>query len=832
IGFPLYWALKSKNVDNKVLFPIVYSFNNPERSSLTIFPLFSYGHTTDSSKSHLAVTPLFWHVKNENEVSNVLFPVFWNHTEYLKNDTIRKNLLLPFYWSYKTKNVDNKILFPLVYSFRDTNRISLTAIPFFSYGHNADFSKSHLVVTPLFWHVKNENAVSNVLFPLFWNQTQYAINDTIRKNVLFPLYWATKSKNVDNKVLFPLVYSFKNKERSSFTFFPLFSYGHKTDSSMNYFAASPLFWHVKTKESVNNVLFPIFWNQKQFLKDDTIRKTVAFPLYWAVKSKEVDNKILFPLVYSLKNKERSSFTFFPLFSYGHKTDSSMNYFAASPLFWHVKTKESVNNVLFPVFWNQKQFLKDDTIRKTVAFPLYWATKSKDVDNKIIFPLVYSLKNKERSSFTFFPLFSYGHKTDSSKNYLAVTPLFWHVKTKESVSNVLFPLFWNQKQFLKDDTITKTVAFPLYWATRSKDKNNTVLFPFAYNFNNEKRHSLTVLPIFSYGKSKDSTKSHLVVTPLFWHLKSKEGITNYLFPLYWNHTEFLKDDTTHKTIAFPFYWASKTKEHDNKVVLPFVYSFKNKHYNSLTVFPLVSTGHSPNGDTSHLMITPLAGFFHKPEKSSAYFFPVFNYKKEKDETHFSAFLFAFRHTSRPNYSKTSFIWPICENLVDSTHHSFRIAPIVWSNKTDTSNMFSIQPFFYTYKSPSRKTFILNWILYKRDEKTGVSVANSVLWRAYYKKKYENGDHETRVMHLLYANIQEKGKTEKSILPIFHSVKDTVGNKSLSVCFGIYSHSKEYKAEIKDFYEEERILWFIRLRSNYKQLKAEGKGDFFRKKSKTV
>jgi hypothetical protein len=54
-----------------------------------------------------------------------------------------------------------------------------------------------------------------------------------------------------------------------------------------------------------------------------------------------------------------------------------------------------------------------------------------------------------------------------------------------------------------------------------------------------------------------------------------------------------------------------------------------------------------------------------------------------------------------------------------------------------------------------------------------------------------------------------------------MNDSAGNRSVSVFLSFYNHFREYKPGIKDFYEEERIFWFLRLRSNYKKLLSEGK-----------
>lgn len=98
--------------------------------------------------------------------------------------------------------------------------------------------------------------------------------------------------------------------------------------------------------------------------------------------------------------------------------------------------------------------------------------------------------------------------------------------------------------------------------------------------------------------------------------------------------------------------------------------------------------------------------------------------------------------------------------------------------------------------------------------------------YERHRYQNGSYETRLLHLLYANVNLPEKREKSVFPFYYSVTYANGDKSVSVLFSFYNYFKQYKPDIKEYYQEERIFWFLRLRSNYEQLKRNGK-DFKRR-----
>jgi hypothetical protein len=894
--FPFYWTSRSKDHDNKVFFPFVWSLENKEYKSLTVFPLFSKGQRKDSTFAHLAVTPFFWRISNKFGSTNVLFPLYMNSKHIYSSDTVRREALFPFYWTLKRKNEENKIFFPLIYSFKDSSRSRLTIFPLiwtyndkerksftffplYSKSSTTDGKESTLMVTPLYWKVKRDWETWEVLFPLYWSK-QERLSDTSTWKLLIPLYFSYKDKTVHNQIITPLVYNLNGMFYKSFTFFPFFSKGKSKDSTFEHLAITPLYWQIRNGNKRTRMFFPLYWRHDEFLKNDTIRREGIFPIVWTKRSKDEHNTVLFPLVFSYKNPKRELFTVFPLFSHGK--NKHREYYAVTPFYWHVKTPTTTKNVLFPLFWNTVTKHNQDTSKRTVLFPIYWHSSNtwEHKSSTVLFPLVFNFKNKERHSFTFFPLFSYGARKDSSRSHLVVTPLFWRVKNKDNVNTVLFPiafghknkfkhsftffplfsyggtndgrrshlvvtplfwrnknengirttlfpLYWSKKDYRLYDTVTTRVFFPLYWAKKSSEENNHIFFPLVYSLKNKERRSFTFFPLFSYGKRADST-GHLMVTPLFWKVKNKTQAATTLFPLYVSRKEFLRDDTITKRFFFPLFYSVHNKYRKKDILFPLIYRVRDTAYKSFTFFPLFSFGKGVNSDKQHLMITPLFGRFHSKQETNAFLFPVFNYRRTGDEKHFSALLFLLRNTSRPDYSKTSFLWPICERLKDGNTRKFRFAPIVWYAKTDTSKMFSIQPLFYSFKSKERKTFILSAYLYKRDRIEGVSTSNSFLWRAFYTKRYENGDFEHRFLHLIVANVKVDGHREKSVLPFYHKTDEKNGDKSVSVFFGFYNHFKQFKTEINDFYEEERIFWFVRLRSNYKQLKSEGKGNFTRRK----
>lgn len=825
--FPIYWSVKSNQKNNLILFPLVFKLKDEYRSSISVFPLFSYKHWQKSNLSRFSITPLFWHFDHYNhEQQNILFPVYWNKKEISRYDTIRKNTLFPIYWSTKSKYKTNRVVFPIVFSFNNPNYKSFTLFPLFSVGRSPDFSKHHFNLLPIYWHSKTSQRAIDVVFPVWRSYQKYEAHDTIVKRTLFPLYWSKTSNNKSSQIVFPLFFSLNDQGYKSLTVLPLFSLGHSPNLTDHHFHIFPIYWHNKTNQHLTKLVLPLWFSNTKYDVYDTVSHKTLFPIYWMVKSKSKSNRIILPLAYSFKNKNRQSFTLFPLFAFG-KTNWSESFIAVSPLFWHFNGYVD-RNILFPIFWNSRENRKTDTLRKNTLFPIYWSSISKNKQNHILFPLLYSLKSDSYQSLTLFPLFSSGHSPDYSRQHSNLTLLYWHLKSKERLTDVVFPLWWSFTNYQKHDTICTEALFPIYWTVKSKSENNLILFPLIYKHHDKHKQSFSLFPLFFYGKTFGTKKHYLGITPLFWHTKNYDYTKNILFPIYWNSSLYRTTDTVKKHTLFPIYWSTKSKIMNYKIVFPLLFCSNDQVSKSITLFPLFSVGHFKNSVRKHLMISPIFVRFTNSEKTSVFLFPILQYSKTKDQTKTSILYFLFRKTKRLNFTKTSLLLPICERIKEPNNQSFRFAPIVWYKHTDSSKMSSFQPIYYSYKSPSRKSFVFCWFIYKHESRIGYSVVNSFLWKLFTIENYSNGDHETRFMHLVYADIQKQGKTEKSMLPFYHSVKNANGDQSKSIFFSFYSHFKQYNLDIKEFYEEERLFWFIRIRSNYNSIKNPDKAKYLKRK----
>ena len=206
-------------------------------------------------------------------------------------------------------------------------------------------------------------------------------------------------------------------------------------------------------------------------------------------------------------------------------------------------------------------------------------------------------------------------------------------------------------------------------------------------------------------------------------------------------------------------------------------------------------------------------------------PIFYKKKiSENESKFSFLYFLFRKSQVANRKLTSILWPICETTKDTNYRYFRFAPIIWSKKTPEHKYFSIQPLYYQSQNSEYKSYHFLWQLFTYQNYYNTKKSRNFLWKTIFWDTYDNNDHEFRILHLLFANSKKKGKVEKSLFPIYQFSKDTKGNRSLFLFFYFYNSLKRQIPNTKEFYQEEKIFWFIRLRSNKRYLEKKGIYDY--------
>jgi hypothetical protein len=314
----------------------------------------------------------------------------------------------------------------------------------------------------------------------------------------------------------------------------------------------------------------------------------------------------------------------------------------------------------------------------------------------------------------------------------------------------------------------------------------------------------------------------MVTPFFWHYKNNKEIKNILFPL-WIQKKTNYDGYSEKiNYIFPLYWSKKDKNCNNKVLFPVIWRYKNQYHQSFTLFPIFSMGHRLDKTRHHLMITPLFWEIKNRNIHKVTLIPLFYYSANsmENEKHFNILYFLARYKSWFGSKTFSFLWPICEYRKDSDLKYFRFAPVIWYKKAPESNYFSIQPLYFHSKDSTCSSYRFLWELFTYRNYFNYKTSRNVLWKAMIWDKYQNSDHEFRLLYFLYANVNKNGYFEKGIFPFYSSKKESNGNTSFSVFLSFYNSFKRQIPDSKEFYMEDKIFWFIRIRSNYKALEEKG------------
>jgi hypothetical protein len=818
--FPIFWSHKDRYTNNNVIFPIAWSINNARYNSFTIAPLLSYGHSNDLDRSHLIITPFYMHFKNQETETTTLFPIVWKSTWDTRYEHIASLVVFPFYWEQKNNDNLSRILLPFVWVKSTPNYHSFSFIPLLSVGQSPDKSTTHTIITPLFWHYKSPTITSNTLFPIWWKRTKPMGNDKATTNIIFPLYWGKKDPSYQRNILFPLVWNFKNPEYRTFTFVPFVSAGKSTDGKGSYLAVSPLFWSFKTEQGKGKFLFPIWWQNDRTINGELKSSSRVVLLYWSYWDNIRRFKGVFPIVWSIKNETTKSFTIFPIYIQGESGDSTRKYLAVTPLYWHFKNPQRTFSTLFPIWWDAKDNNKSNPGHFNLLVPLYYAKWDNIESKKILFPIIWSLKNTNYQSFTFVPLFSFGKSIDQEVQHLAITPLFWYFKNSEGYSASLIPVFWHSKFGDGESAVKWNVLFPIYWSNKDSDQSNRVLFPILWSFNNDRYKSLTIAPIFSYGYNLDKSEHHTIVTPLFYSFKGKKSSSNVLFPIWWSSKKTAGKKLDRTDIIFPIYFSHTDPNKSTRVFLPLIWDYRTPKTYSFTVAPVFSKGLNIGGE-KYTMITPLFWKFDSKSKHSRILFPLFtSYNDTLKHKRFDVLFILLRHSSIPNSTSTSIVWPIIERTKGVNYRYFRFAPLVWSKKSPAYSYFTIQPFYYRGVSKEQATTRIFWELFVHRDQFNQRKSDSFLWKVATWDRYANGDKETRFLYLLYSNMNVDGNIEKSLFPFYYLTKDKNGNRSLSVFLYFYNSLKRQVPNTKEYYQEVRIFWLIRIRSNYKILQEKG------------
>lgn len=127
---PFYWNYRDPTIglDEKLLFPFLYSKTSPRESTQAFFPLFASTERYGVSKT-LWITPLFRHRTSIEGWSTNLYPLLF----FGQDQDERHSVVAPIYWDFENYKSRTTIAFPFFWRFRDEKKTSQLALNTFYY---------------------------------------------------------------------------------------------------------------------------------------------------------------------------------------------------------------------------------------------------------------------------------------------------------------------------------------------------------------------------------------------------------------------------------------------------------------------------------------------------------------------------------------------------------------------------------------------------------------------------------------------------------------------------------------------------------------------------
>jgi hypothetical protein len=782
---PIYWRSVSYTDTSLLLLPFYYSQKSVSENLKVYFPFVWSYQLNDTRK--LFLFPMVYRMKSDDKHAVAIFPFYFKYDDLKRKDRIYSWFFI--YWNRKIesqKRLTSDGVKPLVWGLE---RQSL--IPLYYY-EAAEMGDTTLMLTPIFWNVKNQKYHSTYLFPLF---SSYS-DKRVKKWSLFPLAWYEKNAFDTTLLVMPLYYS----QRSSYS---------------NVLWISPLFYREKGQFDNHLVVFPFYWR----FNEPHEKFKFVFPVYLAKTNLKDTFKMITPFYFERKKNDFQLRRWALIFY--QKIEIERN--------WYKDKIGVVQSVGVPLLFKFKKF-NDDSIRhnpmnlseythyQVELTPLIqWKTKLRKYDN-YTYSNAYNqkgiFKNSTEHRFRIAPFIYYSRSIDQFYHIQETKPEN-HLRLSEYEKYIYKDRFKNQSTYLiskvgSPGIVSKLTIFPIYY-------------------------SLNIKPFDSF----DNCSSRRVVFPFFWHYSSVYN--NHYLASEHNHTR------SNKTYLLPFFG----KYSYDKIQYKYETSDKNRrfkiNYDSIT--------HSFYGDKlgkviqvvhykkDVLSITPI--FWHIKRLNGIHhlLFPFYSYSKV-NQNFTSTILFndslsiqkkslvdsfsvkahilylLYRYESSDSLRSHSVFWPIVSYEKQKQTTRFRIAPLFWYKNAPNHTFQYLFPLYGYRHKDSLKVFQMLLNTYRFTSIEGHLRSHKFLFGMIQSDKYQNGDFETRICYKLYVNLLKDSSTEKTIFPIYGKVNHKNGNYRKNYFLGLYNKTKTKIPNTNESYIEEKLFWVFRYRSNIGYLKTKG------------
>ncbi|MBL0350147.1 MAG: hypothetical protein IPP68_07220 [Elusimicrobia bacterium] len=588
-------------------------------------------------------------------------PLFW-----WEREGDRRFLMASLiYWDWKDTDASQKLLFPLFYSGRETDRSLLVSLPFVAaYRRGAE---RWLAAGP--WY-RSRGAVfaRTALFPVYWQQTRLGGGRaTTFLPFLFYDYRNADRSKIDQ--VWPVGF---RRVRGTETRGWILNYVWARAPDEGFRTLFPLYWHTHSPERRTDVAGP-FYRRWESRPDGDRRYAGLFPLAGAggtLASTAVSSHYLFPvyfydrepnhslwltilasrekiadrrrghllLYYYDRDPDQSGAGVFPVFYHGTSADGFsratqvLNFYdrregddrfqTVFPLYGRWRNSGGSRFLSWGIWRRRTELLTAEGISRGTstsgwAFLYHWKNDSLGNETRVLFPLYWHYKRPPDWGMDLaFPL--YFHYRDGPLS-LTASPFFVHARRegKESWSwlflywrndfgprkaDLLFPFYYRERGPRR-----WTVVTPVFWSRRSASSREGAL-PLAYWYASREKARTFVVPFYGHARTPES---RWTVVGLGYHHQNAEGRTYGLFPI-WGR--FFSEKSS-GSYLLPFYWSSGDGKGNGSLVLPLL----------LTSVAQSKTG-TPDRER-HVNYLILGSVHHKGPDLSHGFFPLYQFTRE-------------------------------------------------------------------------------------------------------------------------------------------------------------------------------------------------------------
>ncbi|RMG98676.1 MAG: hypothetical protein D6705_05255 [Deltaproteobacteria bacterium] len=320
----------------------------------------------------------------------------------------------------------------------------------------------------------------------------------------FPLVWWWGNRHVRNFLVLPLHYQQKTPDSFKAITALLFWYGHENRADQNpandksHFVAAPIYWSFRRGYRRIDVAAPLYLGGRNDEKG--LKHATFFPfLHW--QSREFGNATELWTPFWIDRKDRArrkrAFAVPPVLAFGVRTPTWSHTSAlglvhvhrnhllgsrtvfAFPVLTHRDPRQDFQIVL-PTFYRFAD--RERGVSTWGLWPLAFGRKTPD-ERRVYTLLGGGMRGRDRWGLGIAPLLTFARKDPKGTSFVGVGPVWW---SRDARSNT-----------------TRFVAAPLAYVRRSPDGTAVGLPP---------------LGVFV---GRRGTRSHQVVTPLFWHLRDRD-----------------------------------------------------------------------------------------------------------------------------------------------------------------------------------------------------------------------------------------------------------------------------------------------------------------------